>query len=393
MKIDQEGLSPGVPGQARNDGKPDGSYVILTDTTPGGASRFDILWISPLDTTALDSLQPDEDGDHLWFFQPTVGVYGPIRIQLTHTAPDGKVTTEVRIFGIADPDGVIPPAPGERANPTVNRGNETDPTVLARSERNWPTEEFPAGNAYGWGFDLLKILGKSLATRRFIDVHVATERVLEYGVLGEEGSSQQLVATDNGALVIDGETLVVGDLVLLLWNEIRGVCIVQETGDVGSPWKMLTTFLHEYAESASVYRAEVGEEHGGRVFVTNRYGELGEMNRTLIPVVIDEDKTVGPGMLMIVVPDGDPIDITMRDLGNDLERYEGWRIAVKIQGTPPSSGQVTIIVPATHMIETDDDVEDEFAFDPVAGFYREWVFNSTLSSWIMVSRFEQSLGG
>lgn len=155
MKIDQVGLSAGAPGFARKDGKSDGSEVTLTDTVAGGTTLFEILWIDPSDTHALNSLLPTAD-PHVWKFTPSAGVTGGIRIRLTHTAPGGAITQQTRIFGIPDSSGNVPPVPGERSDPNAARGNETDAAVIDRCERNWPTTAFPAGNPFGWGGDLPK---------------------------------------------------------------------------------------------------------------------------------------------------------------------------------------------------------------------------------------------
>jgi hypothetical protein len=152
MRIDQAGLSNGTPGVARKDGKSDGSLVTLTDMTPGGTTLFEILWVSLLDTTSIESLEATVD-PHVWTFSPTSGVTGPIRIRLTHTTPGGAKTIETRIFGIPNGAGHVPPAPGERSDPNATRANATDPAVIARCERNWVTDDFPAGNPFGWAFD------------------------------------------------------------------------------------------------------------------------------------------------------------------------------------------------------------------------------------------------
>lgn len=152
MKIDQVGLSPGVPGQARRDGLSTGAIVTLTDTTAGGTTLFEILWVDPLDTTTVVSLAVT-GADHVWQFHPTAGVTGPIRIQLIHTLPNGLVTYERRIFGIPDVNGRVVPAPGERAATDATLLNAEDSAIIAASERNWPLTDFPLGNPFGWAFD------------------------------------------------------------------------------------------------------------------------------------------------------------------------------------------------------------------------------------------------
>src|SRR4029077_6541600 len=95
---------------------------------------------------------------HVWHSTPSAGVKGPIRIRLTHPTPAGVVTVQTRIFGIANEAGFVPPAPGERSDPNATRANATDPAVIDRCERNWPTSDFPAGNPFGWGPDLLLLV-------------------------------------------------------------------------------------------------------------------------------------------------------------------------------------------------------------------------------------------
>lgn len=151
MKIDQGSLPAGEPGFARKDGLSNGSPVSLTDTTEGGTTLFEILWVSPDDTTSVSTLAPSPSNDHVWAFMPTPGVYGPIRIRLTHTDFAGNVSVETRIFGIPrNAEDKIPPAPGERADPNASLLNATDPEIIAKCERNWKTDEWPDGNPFGW---------------------------------------------------------------------------------------------------------------------------------------------------------------------------------------------------------------------------------------------------
>lgn len=186
MRIDQVGLSSGVPGRARNDGKSDGSEVTLTDLTPGGQTRFEILFVDPEDATALVSLGPTADS-HVWKFVPTVGVRGGIRIRLTHTTPGGVTTTQIRIFGIADGNGNVKPVPGERSDPNATMANATDPAVIDKCERNWPTDEFPAGNPFGWGLEMNKLLRgfEDAAQQELID-----ELVEDLGELSQDSQTQ-----------------------------------------------------------------------------------------------------------------------------------------------------------------------------------------------------------
>lgn len=174
MRIDQAGLSNGTPGVARRDGKSDGSLVTLTDMTPGGTTLFELLWVSLLDTTSIESLEATGD-PHVWTFSPTAGVKGPIRIRLTHTTPGGAKTIETRILGIPDGNGHVPPAPGERCDPNATRANATNPAVIARCERNWVTADFPAGNPFGWAFDMAAGGGGADATKLIVASTLAAE--------------------------------------------------------------------------------------------------------------------------------------------------------------------------------------------------------------------------
>lgn len=175
MKIDQAGLSAGVAGQARKDGTSDGALVTLTDTTAGGATHFEILWIDPSDgDAAVDSLAPTGD-PHIWTFSAAEGTTGPVRIRLTHTTAQGVVTTQTRIFGIPDGSGSVKPAPGERADPNASLANATDPAVIDRCERNWPTDDYPAGNPFGWVLDMALGGGSADATKLITDSTLAAE--------------------------------------------------------------------------------------------------------------------------------------------------------------------------------------------------------------------------
>lgn len=157
MRIDQTGLPPGEAGRARKDGKSNGSLVTLTDLTPGGTTFFEILWVDPADDSARQSLGPTAD-PHVWTFQPKAGVFGGIRIRLTHTTPGGTASSQVRILGIADSNGVVKPCPGERSDPNATIANATSPAVIDKCERNWPTADFPLGNPFGWGLEMNELL-------------------------------------------------------------------------------------------------------------------------------------------------------------------------------------------------------------------------------------------
>lgn len=163
MRIDQNGVL-GTPGVARRDGTDDGAEVTLTDMTAGGTTLFEILWCVPEDVGSLASLAAT-GASHVWTFTPTVGVNigQPIRIRLTHTTLDGVVTTQIRILGFPDGNDIVAPAPGELSDPRATRANATDPSIIDKCERNWPTDDFPDGNPFGWGLDLAALIAISSA--------------------------------------------------------------------------------------------------------------------------------------------------------------------------------------------------------------------------------------
>lgn len=399
MKIDQVGISPGLPGFARKDGLYSSGLVTITDTTPGGTSLVEILWVDPADDSAMETLEPNQFDDHVWTFIPKYGVKGPIRIRLTHTDGDA-VTTETRIFGIPDFDGFVPPAPGERSDPNAVRGNETNPLVIARCERNWTTSDNPAGNPFGWAQEVGRKLSAPIATRRFIDVRVATEVQLgDYTKLGGEQPEDQAIYTaeDNGALIVDGEELEVGDLLLLLWEpSARGACRVLATGDDSHPWQIMEVYEDKFANSESMFRASRGQEHVGRVFVRNTFDEYTESAPVLNPQIINGSFDCGPGMLFLVTPvDADDIVLTMRTLGGAPTRFHRWRIAVKlVDAFSDSPAMVRINTPDGQDIEVDNgQLDDHYEQSLPLGAYREWEFNATLSMWVMVGRFQPVVEG
>lgn len=151
MRIDQTGRSVGIPGFARPDLLSNGATVQLTDTTAGGTSSFDILYLPPNDTDSVASLAPMVGNDHIWTFNATVGVEGPWRVRLRHILPNGSLIEEIRILGFsASGSGAIPPAPNEQASKDASELNKTDSDIIFKSERNWPTADYPLGNPYGW---------------------------------------------------------------------------------------------------------------------------------------------------------------------------------------------------------------------------------------------------
>lgn len=148
MLIDQAGLPPGTPGQARTDGLLTGALVTLTSVSGGLTCRFQLLWVPPGDVTAVGSLT--QTGPTTWTFSPTPGVWGSYRIELI--VDEGLPTEErqVRIFGVRSPvAGLLVPAANERADAGASLIN-AGAAVIARSEQNEPFGPFITGSAWGW---------------------------------------------------------------------------------------------------------------------------------------------------------------------------------------------------------------------------------------------------
>jgi hypothetical protein len=125
LKIDQVGLPEGEPGRSRTDGKADGSFVTLTDTTPGsGTTEFRLLWTPPVDAGAVASLAASGD-PKVWTFTPTAGKYGTYLVELVrHDASLLSETRERRVIVMRTPNlGLVIPALGERGYPTASLDN------------------------------------------------------------------------------------------------------------------------------------------------------------------------------------------------------------------------------------------------------------------------------
>lgn len=405
MVIDQVGLPDGEPGFARRDGLSDGSLVTLTDTAPGGTTKFDILWVSSDDTSAIATLQQYGPDPHVWVFGPTAGVTGPIRIQLTHTEA-GVVTTEIRIFGIPDVNGLVPPAPGERSDPSATRLNMNDPGIIARCERNWKTDEFPNGNPFGWAVDVADHLGGGAGggppafTRRFIDVQIVTERPLpanSYEAL--EGGGYTITATDPAALWIDGQSAAKDDLVLVLWELVPyGLFEVIEAGDNVSPWVLRSKTLDWMANSENVYRARTGDEHAGRLFASNTYGYLAEPAPSLrfASNQVSTNAEIGPGIIHLPNSFGANFTLTIRNLlasgAGSPGKLMHWRIAVKAGANINTELGIQIAAPPGQSIEGDDGSLDNYAdFWLTPGQYREWVFFQ--GAWILIASIQRQVLG
>jgi hypothetical protein len=258
LQFDQFGIPPGVPGVARNDGVAggDGSLdVTLTDMTSGGVTLFELLWVDPADTTSLTSLHATGD-PHVWKFSPTPGVTGPIRVRLTHTTSLGVVTTQTRIFGIPDENGIVKPAPGELSDPNASMASAGDSAVIDRCERNWPTSAFPGGNPFGWGADLLALI--AAATIGGGDVSgpssAADNAVARFDASGTSGKLLQtslVTISDAGSIslpslqTVDGRDLSVDGVLLdaygiLIPTTAQKAALAGTSGSPGSGNKFVT---------------------------------------------------------------------------------------------------------------------------------------------------------
>lgn len=414
MQIDQEGLDSGVAGRARKDGQSGGQVVTLTDTEAGGTTLFEILWVSLADTTAVESLEVDEDHDHIWRFTPTENVTGPIRIRLTHTAL-GVVTTQTRIFGIADDDGNIPPAPGESSNPTATLLNATDPTVIAACERNWPTEAFPAGNPFGWALEPLGGAGGP-ATRRSIDVDWCLPQALPEVYDTEElpGGLLSVFSMDDTEtkLQLDGTTSGPGQspvtnyaenatLLVVFDPEIKGLFkVVRNNGPLDWQIDMIEAPVPPSGGIIETeYRIRNGALWGGRRFLSNANGLLGNSAYRLLPAPLtpypQQNAVLGNtdplegylanqimvGRVNVVFP-----VIPEEESGFDLyivgptvsEECYGERIAIKIAATSLDLTYARIH-PASndHVIESPGSAAptSETLFGVLPGAYAEWEFS------------------
>lgn len=140
LKIDQAGLSAGVAGRARLDGKLDGALVTLTSVSPGTTNTFRLLDWPPDDDEAEDSLTPSGGGaTPVWTFAPKPGVWGAYRVELIVDEGLPSEARQQRIFGIASSrHGLVPPALNERGDPLARAGlaGAELTTSAGRTDRN-----------------------------------------------------------------------------------------------------------------------------------------------------------------------------------------------------------------------------------------------------------------
>lgn len=137
MKIDQAGLSAGIPGSARDDGLSSGALVTLTSLAHSVSHRWRLLWIGlhgVVDTTSRQTLQ--QAGPSSYSFSPTPGSIGSWRIELVTDEGTPAEDRQVRIFAVKSaPDAIRIPAANEVADPEASLVNNTA-AYVARSEFN-----------------------------------------------------------------------------------------------------------------------------------------------------------------------------------------------------------------------------------------------------------------
>lgn len=135
LKIDQSGLSAGLAGVSRTDGKDDGSLVTLTNTGSGATTRFRILDAPLGDVDAVATLAPTGDSK-IWTFTPTTGKHGTFLIELVEDLGQPTEKTERRIFGVRLPSsGLLIPALNEHASPSASLAN-AGPAQIEASDNN-----------------------------------------------------------------------------------------------------------------------------------------------------------------------------------------------------------------------------------------------------------------
>jgi len=195
IRIDQYGLPPGVNGRARINGLSTGALVTLTSTDPGGTNKFQFLHVPANDNTAVATLAPTGGGaTPVWTFTPTVGAWGPYRIELI--VNEGLITEDrqIKIFAIPAPNtGLIPPALGERGDPLATLlNNGVD--VIENTERNVTVLDAPSIEGYLPFFrDLTELLESSLGV---IGLHKTshqdggTDEISVAGLLGLLATAQ-----------------------------------------------------------------------------------------------------------------------------------------------------------------------------------------------------------
>jgi hypothetical protein len=153
MTIDQTGLSAGVAGRSRDDGRSNGATVTLTSNSHVSTFYFRLLWIGQhptVDTTSLSSLTAASATT--WTFSPTAGVYGTWRIELVTDEGTVYEDRQIRLFAVKQASNLPRiPAANERSDPDANYINSGS-AYVASSEFNAPESNgaFSGGTYVTW---------------------------------------------------------------------------------------------------------------------------------------------------------------------------------------------------------------------------------------------------
>jgi hypothetical protein len=151
LKIDQVGLSPGVAGRARTDGKADGSLVTLTNTGAGATTRFQLLWTPPGDVDAVDSLGATEEDPKVWTFSPTAGERGTYEVELIENEGLTSEKRERRAFVVRTPWlGLVIPALNERGDKSASLAAPGTAEAVDNNSVDDPNADLAALPFAGW---------------------------------------------------------------------------------------------------------------------------------------------------------------------------------------------------------------------------------------------------
>ena len=148
LRIDQTGLSAGVAGKARTDGKADGARVTLTNTGSGSTTVFRLLWTPPDDTNSVATLVPTGD-PKIWQFDPSPNVSGSWLIEMVQNEGLSNEIRERRVFGVRSFAGFLVPALNEQGDRTASLVLATSAQVEAANNN---ATDYPSAtlNARPW---------------------------------------------------------------------------------------------------------------------------------------------------------------------------------------------------------------------------------------------------
>lgn len=191
LKIDQTGLSAGVAGVARTDGKADGSRVTLTNTGSGGSTVFRLLWTPPGDTTSSATLVPTGD-PKIWQFDPTPNVYGSWLVELVQNEGLQTEIRERRVFGVRSFAGFLIPAANER-------GDKDASLVLATSAQ----AEASNNNAIDFPSPSLNARPWASWWRALHEMFSALDRFAEVVCVADFMTVAERLAAYNGSFAVD----------------------------------------------------------------------------------------------------------------------------------------------------------------------------------------------